>query len=187
MTNRAGIQLFALFFAASAMLTQVAHAWWAAKTLDEAEKEVSTRYADVAQVEARSVLQQMESQAPPILVDVREPAEYAVSHLPGALRIAPGASAAEVVTALGAVQPGSRIVMYCSVGVRSSRLAERARERLLARGASSVANLRGGIFRWHAERLPLVDANGATDAIHGFDRRWSRLLPRQDAPIVLAP
>jgi hypothetical protein len=73
------------------------------------------------------------------------------------------------------------------VGVRSSRLAERSREWLRRHGAASVSNLRGGIFRWHGERRPLVDARGPTEALHGFDRHWRRLAPRQDVPIVVSP
>lgn len=169
------------------MVTYGAMAASPARTLSDVELDVAARYHDVAQVESQQMLQQIARKSPLVLIDVREAQEYAVSHLPGAVRVDPDASAAEVLAALGPVQPGSQIAKYCSVGVRSSRLAERSQKLLQAQGAMSVSNLRGGIFRWHADRRPLVDARGPTDAIHGFDRRWSKLIPRHDAPIVVSP
>lgn len=169
------------------MVLSSAMAGSSARTLIEVEREVAAEYDDVPQLASRDLHRRMAQSAPLVLIDVREAPEYAVSHLPGAVRVDPDANTTEILAALGRLPPGSQVVMYCSVGVRSSRLAERSQKRLRAQGAVSVSNLRGGIFRWHAERLPLVDARGPTDAIHGFDRRWSRLIPRQDAPIVVSP
>ncbi len=58
----------------------------------------------------------------PIMLDVRTEAEYAVSHLPGARRVDSRASASQVAKEL---ERGRLIVTYCSVGYRSSQMAER--------------------------------------------------------------
>lgn len=160
-------------------------AWPGPDTLGEVERDVESRYADVIQLDAASLRASLGSKQPPIVLDVREPAEYAVSHLPGALRVDPNADEETVLALVGRGLPDREVVMYCSVGVRSSRLAERSQALLRARGASSVANLRGGIFAWHTAHGPLVNAQGPTEAIHGFDRRWSRLIPRTDAQVVV--
>ncbi len=73
---------------------------------------------------------------------------------------------------------GKTAVFYCSVGVRSSRLAERVAQGLKARGAVAVDDLAGGIFAWHGEARPLVDAKGPTDFVHPYDATWGRLLAR---------
>jgi len=62
-----------------------------------------------------------------------------------------------------------QIIVYCSVGRRSSIFAERVQADMLANGALSVSNLERGIFGWHNESRALVDARGATDAVHPYD------------------
>jgi len=122
---------------------------------------------------------------PPLLLDVRTAAEFAVSHLAGARRLDPDQPD---LTALGSAERARAIVVYCSVGYRSARVAkvlERA-------GFSQVLNLEGGIFRWANEGRPLVDAAGAATRVHPFDARWGRLLepasrgdlPRESRTIV---
>lgn len=119
-----------------------------------------------------------------VLLDIREPAEYAVSHLPGALQVGPDADAATVLARARDVR-GKRVVVYCSVGVRSSKLASRVAADLKKAGAQSVENLSGGIFRWHNERRPLVDRTGApTDLVHKYDAYWGKLLRRPDQAVL---
>jgi rhodanese-related sulfurtransferase len=112
-----------------------------------------------------------------VLFDVREPREFAVSHLAGAVLVSPrGASALEVVRETLALHPEAECaVFYCAVGVRSSALASRF---MLASDRSNigVANLEGGLFRWANDGRPLVDGEGATTAVHLFNRHWSRFL-----------
>lgn len=118
-----------------------------------------------------------------VLFDVREAEEFAVGHLPGAIRMDPGARAEDVLVALKSVRAGAcpQVVFYCSVGVRSSVLAERARGALEAAGCPQPENLRGGVFAWHNQQRLLENARGPTDLVHPYDRRWGRLLTRQDA------
>lgn len=100
----------------------------------------------------------------PLLIDSRSAEEFAVSHLAGAIRDGDA----------DGVPAGRPVVVYCSVGVRSS---ERARE-LIRAGRSDVRQLDGSIFRWAIERRPMVDSAGrATGLVHPYDRNWGRLLP----------
>ncbi len=106
----------------------------------------------------------------PVLLDVRTPAEWEVSHLPGARRVDPQANAK---TAAGDLAKDAPIVTYCAVGYRSGAMAHRLR----AAGYTQVQNLEGSIFQWANEHRPLVRM--ATSALRGFipmTSFWGRLL-----------
>lgn len=159
--------------------------WQQAATMPSVEEEVARDYPDVPQLPAEDFDAQRRASDRLILLDVREPAEYAVSHIPGAIRVDPDANATELLAAVGPLPAGATVVVYCSVGVRSSGLAARTQASLKSHGAASVANLRGGIFAWHNAHRPLVSAQGSTDAVHGYDATWARLLERHDGSVVL--
>ncbi len=106
---------------------------------------------------------------PPLLLDVREEREFVVSHLRGAIRAEK--DAAGQLQRLGADKATS-IVVYCSVGYRSSVLAEKLHEA----GFVNVKNLEGSIFAWANSGRPLVNAYGSTDGVHPFNVLWGRYL-----------
>ena len=114
-----------------------------------------------------------------LLLDIREPEEYAVSRLPGAVWVNPKSNAHTALLQIGDVRY-KQIVVYCSVGVRSSRFAKRTQEELRAMGAVSVSNLEQGIFGWHNEGRDLVNAEGETDAVHPYGEHWGRYVKRRD-------
>lgn len=113
----------------------------------------------------------------PLLLDVRRGEEYAVSHLGGALQIDPDLSEPEaLLAALGeGTTPSTPIVLYCSVGYRSSRMAER----LMVLGFEDVASLEGSIFEWANRGLPLARGEESVAVVHPYDARWGRLLDRR--------
>jgi adenylyltransferase/sulfurtransferase len=80
---------------------------------------------------------------PPLLLDVREPMEFQLTRLPGALLIPVG----DLAERLGDLDGTRDIVVYCHVGIRSVYATH------LLRGAGFRArNLRGGIMAW-ADRV----------------------------------
>lgn len=104
-----------------------------------------------------------------VLIDVREPGEFAVSHLRGAVR----AASIDQVAALVQDAPADvTIVAYCSVGYRSARLVADLRER----GVTEVYNLEGSIFRWANEDRPLYRGDVPVRQVHPFDESWGALL-----------
>lgn len=113
---------------------------------------------------------------PPVLLDVRTPAEFKVSHLKGARRVDPKADAQSAAAGIAKDAP---IVTYCSVGYRSGAMAERLR----AAGYTHVQNLEGSIFQWANEHRPLVRDGEPVTRVHPFNAIWGRLL----APEVRAP
>ena len=142
---------------------------------------VAARYPGVRTVTTDALAAELERRPAPLLLDAREAAEYAVSHLPGARRVDPDASAGSLAAALGGVARDRPVVVYCSVGVRSASVATR----LASAGFTDVRNLEGSVFRWAGEGRPLVGEGGAaTDLVHPYDATWGRLLdPARRAPL----
>jgi rhodanese-related sulfurtransferase len=105
----------------------------------------------------------------PVLLDVRTVEEWNVSHLPGARRVDPNASAETAGAGLSKETP---IVTYCAVGYRSGEMATRLR----AAGFTSVRNLEGSIFQWANEHRPLIRGEERVSQVHPYDSFWGRLV-----------
>jgi len=130
---------------------------------------VEARFPGVPQVTTDSLARRMQADAPTLLLDARTPEEYAVSHIPGAVRIDPSAPNPASIDALDRDQP---VVVYCSVGYRSARVAAMLRER----GYDQVSNLRGSIFQWANEGRRVVRGSTTVRQVHPYDASWGRLL-----------
>jgi rhodanese-related sulfurtransferase len=141
--------------------------------------DVAERWPDIPHIAVPEAAAKMES-GNVVLFDVREGEEYAVSHLPGAIHVDPGTSSDDFLSKFANRVDGKDVVFYCSVGVRSSKLAARVKSQLAEGGATGVYDLAGGIFAWHSERRPLVNASGPTDYVHPFNASWGRLVVRGD-------
>lgn len=181
---RLSFVLGALFFVCAAVVVSPAQGQffdflWAPKSLPSVEQDIKRRFSQIDHISSDQLEEQLGT-SDVILVDVREAPEFSVSRIPGAVRSAPGISVEDLQTLLPDDLRGKTVVFYCSVGERSSRLAARAKDALMSRGAARVANLEGGIFRWHNERRRLVNARGETDYVHPFDATWGKLVSRQD-------
>lgn len=88
-----------------------------------------------------------------LLIDVREPAEYAAERIHGALLYPLSTFDA---TALP-TDDSRRVVFHCGSGKRSLTAAEKR----LAAGQSHAAHMGGGITAWKAAGLPII-AQGAS-------------------------
>jgi rhodanese-related sulfurtransferase len=103
-----------------------------------------------------------------LLVDVRAPEEFAVSHLRGAVNLQTADQIARAVT----TRDPARTILYCSVGFRSSRLAHLVAQR----GIPNVFNLEGSIFQWANEGKELYQGQKPVRQVHPYGRRWTGLL-----------
>ena len=104
--------------------------------------------AEVEEMAAGTVAEQLASSAPPYLLDVREPWEWAVSNLAdrGARLIPLG----ELEERLGEIPADRPVVAYCRTGQRSWDAAQMMRRA----GREHVSNLRGGILAWARDVEP---------------------------------
>lgn len=156
--------------------------WWAAGRQSRpdsvawrgVERTLRTRFADVPTITTDRLGAWLadSTRPPPVLLDAREPEEYAVSHLPGARRVDPGAEADALAATLDGIGADQPIVVYCSVGVRSGVVAQRLAEA----GFEDVRNLEGSIFRWANEGRPVVRDGEGVREVHPYDAVWGRLL-----------
>ena len=103
-----------------------------------------------------------------LLVDVRAPEEFAVSHLPGALNLQ---TTEEIAAAIIERKP-ARTVLYCSVGYRSSRLASA----LAGDKLGELMNLEGSIFEWANEGRPVFRGAIPVSEVHPYAKRCAGLL-----------
>jgi rhodanese-related sulfurtransferase len=102
------------------------------------------------------------------ILDAREPEEYKVSHIPGAVCI--GYDDLDY-SVLQDIPKDKKIVVYCSIGYRS----EKVGEKLMKKGFMNVQNLYGSIFEWSNRGFPVYDENGETTAkVHAYNKRWSK-------------
>jgi len=75
-----------------------------------------------------------------VLIDVREPGEFAREHIPGAKLIPlSGLTPANL-----NLEGSRRVVLHCASGMRSAQAAQK----LVAAGMTEVAHLRGGLPSW---------------------------------------
>jgi rhodanese-related sulfurtransferase len=134
--------------------------------------------AMTATIAPKDLARLMAGKHKPLIFDVREPGEFAVSHLARAVRVDLAADPDAFVKATAPRAKGAAVVFYCTVGARSAQFANRVDDGLLSAGAKSVHVLRGGIFAWHDERRPLYDARGRTKHVHPYDIAMAKMLKR---------
>jgi rhodanese-related sulfurtransferase len=149
-------------------------------SLAAVQEKVKRDYDGVAQLSTGALAERLAGRKDVLLLDVREAQEFAVSHIAGAQRVDPGIWRSTFLKRFGNTAQGKTVVFYCSVGVRSSKLAEKVQKQLMAQGAQGVFNLDGGIFAWHNEARALVNAKGETPFVHPYDSYWGKLLKRQE-------
>jgi rhodanese-related sulfurtransferase len=100
------------------------------------------------------------------LLDARERKEFEVSHLQGATWV--GYDDFDM-SRLDGINKDMPLVVYCSVGYRSEKIAEK----LKAAGYTNVYNLYGGIFEWVNTEKPVVDMEGQeTKSVHAYSKSW---------------
>jgi rhodanese-related sulfurtransferase len=102
-----------------------------------------------------------------VVLDTRKKEEYDVSHLPSAIWVG------EKWRSSTRFKKKDKLVVYCSVGVRS----EYYGEQLQKAGYTDVKNLYGSIFAWKDAGFEVVDPAGKpTENVHTFSKNWGKYL-----------
>jgi len=98
--------------------------------------------------QAKTVMQQYA-----VVLDVREPAEFATGHLPGAVSL----PQADIMTRIHQIPRNRRVLVVCQSGARSRNTA-----RFLAgRGFQNVSDLIGGTTAWQEAGEPVEHMDGS--------------------------
>lgn len=93
---------------------------------------------------------QMINKGKTVVVDVRDPAEFAAGHLPGAINI-PLKDFATRQAELAKFK-GKSVIAVCQSGVQSARAAAQ----FAKAGCEDVGSLEGGVTAWQTQGLPLA-------------------------------
>lgn len=108
------------------------------------------------------------------ILDSRELKEYQTSHLKNAIHV--GYDYFKIDSIQKKIpDKGSKIVVYCSVGIRSETIANKLKKV----GYTNVENLFGGIFEWKNNNFSVYNSKEKeTDSIHTFSKEWSKWLKK---------
>lgn len=131
------------------------------------------------------VEEKLRADAPPLILDIREPDEYFTMHIEDSLHVPRGIleSACEYdyeETVRELVQARTReIVVVCRSGNRSAL----ATFTMQLMGYQKVSSMKTGLRGWNDYELPLVNTNGQTVAVDEADEFFTtRLRPDQMKP-----
>ena len=104
--------------------------------------------SDAPQMAPQELVARMAAEAPPVVLDVRTPQEYAAGHVPGAINMPHKAMADRLAEVLGFRD--REVVLYCERGKRSDMAGAVLREA----GFASVSHLQGHMVEWRHQQLP---------------------------------
>ncbi|MDH3561012.1 MAG: rhodanese-like domain-containing protein [Gammaproteobacteria bacterium] len=88
----------------------------------------------------------LDTEAPPLLVDLRSPAEFGIAHIPGAINI----PSEELEERLDEFRHDNGVLIYCINGSRTLR----AEPVLLANDIENVYHLEGSFQGWLKDKRP---------------------------------
>lgn len=138
-------------------------------TMESRISSVREKFPEVEHIGTATLVALQHSGSTLLILDVRTPEEFAVSHLPGARNIREAENAEPLVAEL---KPDF-VVLYGSTGLRSAVLAKELQDR----GVSGVRNMAGSIFAWANEGLPMENEDGGSvRVVHPGDRSEGHLL-----------
>ena len=137
-------------------------------SFEELKNEIISKTIPLISVEE---LKKVENTKKPLLIlDAREEKEFNVSHLKNAMYV--GYDKFKL-SKLKKIDKNTTIVVYCSVGYRSEKIAEKLKKA----GFKKVMNLQGGIFDWKNKGYPIYDNKGIkTEKIHAYNKAWGKWL-----------
>lgn len=149
------------------------------QTLSDIEARLVEKYPRVQVISPEELTVEIARAGDLLLLDVRTHAEFRVSHIEGAIRVDPQASTKSISALIKGLGSPSLVVLYCSVGYRSTRMANRLQKILPPDSGVQLYNLSGGVFLWHNEYRPLEDGQGPTEYMHPYDAAHESLLKRK--------
>jgi rhodanese-related sulfurtransferase len=105
----------------------------------------------VSSIEAATAQAKLNEKPKPLVLDVREPSEYAAGHIAGSMSIPLG----KLSSRMSELPKDREIICVCASGSRSGSAA-----RCLLSNGYTVLNLSGGMSRWQRAGLPVKKGMG---------------------------
>ncbi len=100
-----------------------------------------------------------------VVLDVREPGEYAYGHVPGAISL----PQADLASRLDEIPRGRPVITLCERGARSVRSAQF----LIQMGIDQVTSVRGGTAAWRAAAKPLAIGDTRVEKARITESEWT--------------
>jgi len=100
-----------------------------------------------------------------VILDVREPAEYAAGHVPGAINL----PQADLATRLDDLPRDKPLLLICQAGYRSLRSAQF----LAQAGFANLASVRGGTAAWQEAGRPVETEAATADGPRYVETEWA--------------
>jgi rhodanese-related sulfurtransferase len=100
-----------------------------------------------------------------LLLDTREKEEFEISHIKNAIYAGYQNFS---IDQFKSINKDTTIVIYCSVGYRSSKIAQK----FIKAGFKDVRNLYGGIFEWVNQNREILKNSTPTDTLHTYENSW---------------
>ena len=123
-------------------------------------RQYAQEFPQVADITVEELQQLQQQDQELVLVDVRSPAERAVSFIPGAI------STEEFERNLARYKQPN-IIAYCTIGYRSGKYAHKMQQQ-----GVTISNLKGSLLAWSHIQGELINAHGVTNRVHVFGRQW---------------
>ena len=143
-----------------------------AVAFDQIKLRMRERWPQVARIDVAELAGRIDGGDAPLIFDVREEAEFAVSHIRGARW---AAKIDEALALLEGVPREREIVVYCSIGYRSAELAQRLGDA----GFTKVRNLDGSIFEWANSGHAVFREGVRVHEVHPYNWIWGTLLDEE--------
>lgn len=148
-------------------------------TLSKIHQNIVDDYKNVKHISRQRLSEALgsENKNDVLIFDVREKEEFRVSHLRGAKYLSPSTWKSSFLKKYGEQVKGKQIIFYCSVGVRSSKMADYLNKSLREQGAKEIYNLEEGIFGWANEGEVLFKSGAETTTkVHPYNSHWGQLI-----------
>jgi len=137
---------------------------WTKFDWNSVNSSIDKKYPSIASISTEVLKEKVKQQDVITIIDVREPNEFNVSHLPKAINVTD--------PKLIKLPIETTIIVYCSVGLRSAKFAKN----LNKRGYTNVFNLRGSIFEWANNDYPLKRGEQTVTVVHPYNKKWGSLV-----------
>ena len=123
------------------------------KSLKDFVADAKSRVREVSATEAAETVKKNPKT---LILDVREPAEWAEGHIPGAMHVPRGMLEAKADLEYANREPGLAdrsvsIIIHCASGARSAMAADVLQQM----GFTNVCSMAGGIVAWKEKGLPI--------------------------------
>ena len=124
-----------------------------AKSLKDLVAEAKSRIREISAADAAEAIKKSPNT---LVLDVREPAEWAEGHIPGALLVPRGVLEAKADLEYANREPrladrGQPIIVHCASAARSAMAADVLQQM----GFTNVRSMAGGIVAWEEKGLPI--------------------------------